>query len=68
MTASLDLKVNWKNVPRRKITTRGVELACRELGTNSPVTPVASAAARSAQGTRACSGRGARGGAPALEV
>jgi len=40
MTASQDLKVNWKNVPTRKITAGGVEFAYRELGTNNPGTPV----------------------------
>jgi pimeloyl-ACP methyl ester carboxylesterase len=40
MTASLDLKVDWKDVPTRTIAAGGVELAYRELGTNNPGTPV----------------------------
>jgi hypothetical protein len=40
MTASQDLKVNWKTVPTRTITAGGVEFAYRELGTNNPGTPV----------------------------
>jgi pimeloyl-ACP methyl ester carboxylesterase len=40
MTASQDLKVNWKNVPTRTITAGGVEFAYRELGANNPGTPV----------------------------
>ena len=35
MTASLDLKVDWKNVPARTVTAGGVEFAYRELGTNN---------------------------------
>jgi len=34
------LKVDWKNVPTRRITAGGVEFAYRELGTNNPGTPV----------------------------
>src|SRR4029450_392794 len=40
MTASQDVKVNWKTVPTRTITAGGVEFAYRELGTNNPGTPV----------------------------
>ena len=40
MSASQDLKVNWKNVPTRTITAGGVEFAYRALGTNNPGTPV----------------------------
>jgi pimeloyl-ACP methyl ester carboxylesterase len=40
MTASVDLKVDWKNVPTRAVTAGGVEFAYRELGTNNPGTPV----------------------------
>jgi len=40
MTASLDLKVDWKNVPTRTIAAGGVEFAYRELGTNNSGTPV----------------------------
>src|SRR4029450_100014 len=40
MTASQDVKVNWKNVPTRTITAGGVEFAYRELGTNNPGAPV----------------------------
>ncbi len=40
MTASLDLKVDWKNVPTRTIAAGGVEFAYRELGMNNPGTPV----------------------------
>src|SRR5947207_12914119 len=40
MTASQDLKINWKNVPTRTITAGGVEFAYRELGTDNPGTPV----------------------------
>jgi pimeloyl-ACP methyl ester carboxylesterase len=40
MTASLDLKVDWKDVPTRTIAAGGVEFAYRELGTNNPGTPV----------------------------
>jgi len=40
MTASQNLKVNWKTVPTRTITAGGVEFAYRELGTNNPGTPV----------------------------
>ena len=31
MTATLDLKVDWKNVPTQTITAGGVEFAYREL-------------------------------------
>jgi hypothetical protein len=34
MTATQDLRVNWKNVPTRTITAGGVQFAYRELGTN----------------------------------
>ena len=40
MTASLDLTVNWKNVPTRTITAGGVEFAYRQLGTTNPGPPV----------------------------
>src|SRR5437867_6144647 len=40
MTATVDLKVNWTNVPTRTIAAGGVEFAYRELGTNNPGTPV----------------------------
>ena len=40
MTASQNLKVNWKTVPTRTITAGGVEFAYQELGTNNPGTPV----------------------------
>ena len=40
MTASQDLKVNWKNVPTQTITAGGVEFSYRELGTNNPGPPV----------------------------
>ena len=40
MSASQDLKVNWKTVPTRTITAGGVEFAYRELGTNNPGMPV----------------------------
>jgi pimeloyl-ACP methyl ester carboxylesterase len=40
MTASQNLKVNWKTVPTRTITAGGVEFAYRELGTNNLGTPV----------------------------
>src|SRR5205807_2014223 len=40
MTASLNLKVDWKNVPTRTVTAGGVEFAYRELGANNPGTPV----------------------------
>ncbi len=40
MTASQNLKVNWKTVPTRTITAGGVEFAYGELGTNNPGTPV----------------------------
>jgi pimeloyl-ACP methyl ester carboxylesterase len=40
MTASQNLKVNWKTVPTRTITAGGVEFAYRELGTNNPGPPV----------------------------
>ena len=40
MTASQNLKVNWKTVPTRTITAGGVEFAYREFGTNNPGTPV----------------------------
>ena len=40
MSASQDLKINWKNVPTRTITAGGVEFAYRELGTNNPGAPV----------------------------
>jgi pimeloyl-ACP methyl ester carboxylesterase len=40
MTATLDLKVNWKNVPTLRIVAGGVEFAYRDLGTNNPGTPV----------------------------
>jgi hypothetical protein len=40
MTATLDLKVNWKNVPTQRIIAGGLEFAYRELGTNNPGTPV----------------------------
>lgn len=40
MTASLDLEVDWKNVPTRTIAAGGVEFAYRELGTNNTGTPV----------------------------
>ena len=36
MTASQNLKVNWKTVPTRTNTAGGVEFAYRELGTNNP--------------------------------
>lgn len=40
MTASQDMTINWSNVPTRTITADGVEFAYRELGMNSPGTPV----------------------------
>ena len=40
MSASQNLKVNWKNVPTRTIAAGGVEFAYRDLGTNHPGTPV----------------------------
>ena len=40
MTASQVLKVNWKNVPTRKISAGGVEFAYRELGTTNPGVPL----------------------------
>src|SRR3954453_22597157 len=40
MTATVDLKINWTNVPTRTIAAGGVEFAYRELGTNNPGTPV----------------------------
>src|SRR5437867_7356779 len=40
MTATVDLKVNWRNVPTRTITAGGAEFAYRELGTNNPGPPV----------------------------
>ena len=40
MSASQNLKDDWKNVPTRTITAGGVEFAYRELGTNNPGTPV----------------------------
>ena len=40
MSASQNLKVTWKNVPTRTITSGGVEFAYRELGTNNPGPPV----------------------------
>src|SRR5205823_9619429 len=39
MTATVDLKVNWTNVPTRTIAAGGVEFAYRELGTNNPGPP-----------------------------
>src|SRR5207249_8037916 len=40
MTATVDLKVNWTNVPTRTVTAGGVEFAYRELGTSNPGPPV----------------------------
>ena len=40
MSASQNLKDDWKNVATRTITAGGVEFAYRELGTNNPSTPV----------------------------
>jgi hypothetical protein len=40
MTASQNLKVNWKTVPMRTIPAGGVEFADRELGMNNRGTPV----------------------------
>ena len=41
MTASQDLRIDWKNVPTRTIAAGEVEFAYRELGPNNPGTPVA---------------------------
>jgi pimeloyl-ACP methyl ester carboxylesterase len=40
MSASQNLKDDWKNLPTRTITAGGVEFAYRELVTNNPGTPV----------------------------
>jgi hypothetical protein len=40
VSASQNLKDDWKNVPTRTITAGGVEFAYRELGTNNPSTAV----------------------------
>jgi hypothetical protein len=39
MTASQDLRIDWKNVPTRTIAAGEVEFAYRELGPNNPGTP-----------------------------
>lgn len=40
MTASPNVKIDWKSVPTQRISAGGVEFAYRELGMNNPGTPV----------------------------